>query len=187
MDQPEPKSPSEPLIRLYPPGPPPGPASAGRPLPQFVLKDDGKDISDEFLLVAIPPSPLHICPICDYNLTGLKRRRCPECGELFELHEARRAGSRSNPRMRSDRIAMGLSSASLVTGLILFFGSIGVGSLLMRDAPGYWSLWFVIAGALVATWVIMYRVFFGRHRPYTILLAGLLMATIVGMILIIAN
>ncbi len=38
----------------------------------------------------IPQHPPHICPYCDYNLTGLTSRRCPECGEEFTLSEARR-------------------------------------------------------------------------------------------------
>ena len=27
------------------------------------------------------------CPLCDYNLRGLKRPRCPECGYLFHWPE----------------------------------------------------------------------------------------------------
>jgi hypothetical protein len=37
----------------------------------------------------IPSNPLHQCPNCDYLLTGLTSRRCPECGQSFELHDAR--------------------------------------------------------------------------------------------------
>ena len=37
----------------------------------------------------IPQHPLHLCPYCDYNLTGLTSRRCPECGQEFTLSEAR--------------------------------------------------------------------------------------------------
>jgi len=40
----------------------------------------------------IPQRPEHICPQCDYNLTGLTSRRCPECGEPFTLLEARIRG-----------------------------------------------------------------------------------------------
>jgi len=37
----------------------------------------------------VPAQPLHLCPTCDYNLTGLVSRRCPECGQPFTLREAR--------------------------------------------------------------------------------------------------
>lgn len=37
----------------------------------------------------VPQHPVHLCPNCDYNLTGLTSRRCPECGEPFSLSEAR--------------------------------------------------------------------------------------------------
>ena len=39
----------------------------------------------------VPSHPLHQCPTCDYILTGLTGRRCPECGEIFDLREARLA------------------------------------------------------------------------------------------------
>lgn len=33
-----------------------------------------------------PSAPL-LCPLCDYNLTGLERPQCPECGHIFEWDE----------------------------------------------------------------------------------------------------
>ena len=39
----------------------------------------------------VPSQPLHQCPTCDYILTGLTGRRCPECGQIFNLHDARLA------------------------------------------------------------------------------------------------
>lgn len=55
----------------------------------------------------MPPSPGHPappqqsssvdtglrCPVCEYNLTGLSEPRCPECGQLFDWDELRRAAS----------------------------------------------------------------------------------------------
>lgn len=32
------------------------------------------------------PAPL-LCPLCDYNLTGLEHPQCPECGHAFEWDE----------------------------------------------------------------------------------------------------
>ncbi len=37
----------------------------------------------------IPANPLHLCPNCNYNLTGLTSRICPECGETFDVLDAR--------------------------------------------------------------------------------------------------
>lgn len=54
----------------------PSPSGASNP---FVIDDTQ----------AIPARPLHLCPTCSYNLTGLIERRCPECGNPFTLREAR--------------------------------------------------------------------------------------------------
>jgi len=40
--------------------------------------DDGSAIAPEW--------NLH-CPECDYDLTGLSSRRCPECGRRFDPHQ----------------------------------------------------------------------------------------------------
>jgi hypothetical protein len=40
----------------------------------------------------IPAVPLHLCPSCNYNLTGLTSRRCPECGTPFTLRDAKMHG-----------------------------------------------------------------------------------------------
>lgn len=49
---------------------------------------------------AIPPRPLHLCPSCDYNLTGLTARRCPECGDPFTLQDARMRGFETSEPMK---------------------------------------------------------------------------------------
>ncbi|MBI5763351.1 MAG: hypothetical protein HZA51_07495 [Planctomycetes bacterium] len=69
----------------------------------------------------IPEKPLHVCPNCDYNLTGLASRRCPECGEEFTLHEARMCGvemsapiQRMLRRERFEQIKAYVGSAAIV-------------------------------------------------------------------------
>lgn len=42
--------------------------------------------------IPVPAEPLHLCPTCDYILTGLTARRCPECGEPFTMADARDRG-----------------------------------------------------------------------------------------------
>lgn len=38
----------------------------------------------------VPRLPGHVCPTCDYDLSTLRSRVCPECGNLFTLADARR-------------------------------------------------------------------------------------------------
>jgi hypothetical protein len=65
---------------------------------------DGFPILDtEDLPGSVPGFPPHICPICDYDLRGIARRTCPECGHRFKLAEARRAGRGEKPRPRAPR------------------------------------------------------------------------------------
>lgn len=49
----------------------------------------------------VPAQPLHLCPNCDYNLTGLVSRRCPECGDSFTLSEARHRAIETSEEIRS--------------------------------------------------------------------------------------
>lgn len=46
----------------------------------------------------VPSVPLHLCPNCGYDLRGLTRRTCPECGERFTLTGARRKGAGQNSK-----------------------------------------------------------------------------------------
>ena len=74
--------------------------------------------------VPVPAHPLHLCPNCDYNLTGLRSRRCPECGEPFALPDARLRGFETTEDMkgliRSDRWAGGRKSIGIALMVISF-------------------------------------------------------------------
>ncbi|MBN2562566.1 MAG: hypothetical protein JXQ75_16700 [Phycisphaerae bacterium] len=67
----------------------------------------------------VPEKPLHLCPTCDYNLTGLTSRRCPECGEPFTLGDARHRAIEKSPGMRSFYRAEKLDRFGGVIGLVL--------------------------------------------------------------------
>ena len=49
----------------------------------------------------IPAKPLPLCPHCNYNLTGLTSRICPECGRPFTVQEARAHGFKLSKEGRS--------------------------------------------------------------------------------------
>jgi hypothetical protein len=43
-----------------------------------------------------------ICPRCGYNLTGLSRCRCPECGDEFQLEQLWQTPIRPRRRSREE-------------------------------------------------------------------------------------
>ena len=62
------------------------------------------------------------CPKCDYELTGLKQNRCPECGERFEVDALCEAQvnlpERSGPLARHARSVRNVSTANLLHQLL---------------------------------------------------------------------
>jgi hypothetical protein len=60
------------------PGNPPAPKNPRYRFSTPLVHDDGS---------AIPPEWGLRCPACDYDLTGLSARRCPECGRRFDPHD----------------------------------------------------------------------------------------------------
>lgn len=67
----------------------------------------------------VPEQPPHICPECDYNLTGLVSRRCPECGTAFTLSEARQHAGVFSLVAERDRRSVRLDRITFYSGLVL--------------------------------------------------------------------
>lgn len=66
------------------------------------------------------------CPNCDYNLTGLTERRCPECGTAFELAELLRlAASAPKPIGNLTVVFHLIWPPSLFAALIYVAGATG--------------------------------------------------------------
>lgn len=73
--------------------------------------------------VPVPAHPLHLCPNCDYNLTGLRSRRCPECGESFSLGDARGRGFETSDEMKSLLISDRWAEVNKYLGITLIVAS----------------------------------------------------------------
>ncbi len=70
----------------------------------------------------VPERPPHLCPECDYNLTGLVSRRCPECGTPFTLSEARHHADGSSPATQRDLRSARFERIFFYGGLALLVG-----------------------------------------------------------------
>ncbi len=117
----------------------------------------------------IPNKPQHICPACDYLLTGLTTRRCPECGECFTLRDARiRAMQLTADVQRLRRKAL-RGRWLLVVGIVMgVFGILWPWHSYQGTAPpsalalsprGYWML---IVTTPVSIAALITKTLFGR-------------------------
>jgi len=123
-DQPPPLEPErKPEFKLEPPAP--GEhrieleKTAPIDIPRYIVHDaptDGGTPPPEY---PVPAAPLHLCPNCDYNLTGLTSRRCPECGEPFTIPDARIHASDQSPAMRRFYRVVWLDRAGGIVGVVL--------------------------------------------------------------------
>lgn len=88
----------------------------------------------------IPANPLHLCPACDYILTGLTSRRCPECGTPFTEWEARVRASDLSPEVTSIIRGIRLRRVVVVFALVLMAVSAVLPGLVHRVSkpPTFW-------------------------------------------------
>lgn len=131
----EPDEPDQkPLIELSPLTPkqdlPPG----GKYEDRWVATEQQIETSES--TVPVPAVPLHLCPSCDYNLTGLTARRCPECGEPFTLPDARDRGVEKAVGFRRYFVTERYEQWKLRTGWALLAASFLLPILWRQSARG---------------------------------------------------
>lgn len=128
----------------------------------------------------VPEKPAHVCPACDYSLTGLTSRRCPECGTPFTLVEARRAGRRAHPTEVEDRRAQWWQHVAYAIGWTLIGGSVFAPTIAEWHIDR-WLLFGTTGSSLLClalAW--MHKVYWQRTSAEAVLLAGLASAMISG-------
>ena len=136
----------------------------------------------------IPQRPLHLCPTCDYNLTGLISRRCPECGEPFTIPDARQRGFELSEGGRELRRWLRADRAILVLGVfLLVFGIICpciyrdplAGTLQFAPTLRTWAIWLGLVP--LSGVMLMVNVYCEQSWSHALLEIGVV-ATIVGII-----
>ncbi len=132
----------------------------------------------------IPARPLHECPSCEYNLTGLISRRCPECGEPFTLSEARQQGSLRSPRTRQDLRAVRADRVSLQLGIALQLASVIVPMIVLSGGRSGGQIMFMWIGLTILTLACLVKGYFAIPWAPTMLTAGLVSASVATMLLI---
>ncbi len=128
----------------------------------------------------VPQNPPHVCPACEYNLTGLTSRRCPECGTPFTLIEARRAARRNEPIEIEDRRAQRWQQAGLIAGWALMAAAIAAPMIASRaiDRWGLFGRTVIVLMCLSGAW--MYTAYRHRTLAEAVFLAGAASAMISG-------
>ena len=97
-----------------------------------------------FILTALFPrrtGQTPFCRKCRYNLTGLARKRCPECGEKLSSMNAVIIGSRT---VRRPRLFTGLAILLLAAGV---FGAWGIPALKNVRWYSYYPTWMLFRDA----------------------------------------
>lgn len=152
------------------------------PLPRFARASGGVP-EDESLVQPgpVPEDPPHHCPACDYNLTGLYSRRCPECGRPFRLFETRRERWPPTPQMIQDRKVARRDFGRMILGLTMTFAAFLGLVLWEKNTRPVW-VWSTVA---VPVWILSLGAAFRMNLKYNIAMALAGMITFVlGLLLL---
>lgn len=132
---------------------------------------------------AIPQRPAHVCPNCDYNLTGLIARRCPECGEAFTVLEARMRGIELSESVQSFVRLEWISQFKLYAGIALLALSVWLANFYTGSVRGWLGLDMSFRGVLMLSFLpallflaVVYKITRDRSWPDALWLAGLIAA-----------
>ncbi|RIK67616.1 MAG: hypothetical protein DCC65_05640 [Planctomycetota bacterium] len=166
------------------------PSTALPPPEKYVAAPQPGDDAAASHAYALPGRPLHLCPSCDYNLTGLTARRCPECGQPFTPHEARMRGFETSEPMKelARRLTWGktvvITSWTLI--VIAFYCSnsfritlspfsVSVLTWTSLTSTGFFMLTLTISMLIIATII---RAFFEISWTYVLLTIGVTLSII---------
>lgn len=153
--------------------------------PRYVVHDGtGADGGGGDAAGEVPEAPPHLCPYCDYILTGLTSRRCPECGEEFTLAEARRRWSELSEGtliarrfIRHEKIALWVGLGMIVGGVVApwfaYTPGFGLWGIVVNPRRGLIML--MLVPVLPASW-LMLRVYFDVRWLHIVLATGVFMA-----------
>jgi len=125
----------------------------------------------------VPEQPPHLCPECDYNLTGLISRRCPECGTPFTLSEARWHADGFSPATMRDQRSVRLDRIFFHGGLVLLVA--GMVTPMVVPWQGFGRIvalrfWMAVLTILILTITWVFKSTLDRPWSDAMVLAGLL-------------
>lgn len=131
--------------------------------PRYVIHEDpaagpGPRVAPE----PVPSRPLHLCPGCDYILSGLTSRRCPECGGPFTLSEARCRARDTSPAMQRLLLWSIAEWWAGLAGVVLLVVAFVMPNVLQRGARGVsfnlsfggWAMLYGIVPLVILGWAL---------------------------------
>lgn len=151
--------------------------------PRFVENSKHAPGHDGDYGLPIPEDPLHVCPECEYILTGLTSRRCPECGSPFRLSEARCHAKMLSPAGKLDKKAVLGQRIAFYAGLCLLILGTFAPMLLFPQAASLSIFLMIFCGSVILLGAFLWKLYYQKTWSDAMLLAGIVSGTI-GAILI---